>query len=156
MYVLIDTTESEPPAPINRNIFHWRIFPFRQFIKYVCTYLTHSPIVKNISRIPNLKAREPSTLLHIHITGTPLGMGPLGRAAEQAWKGERWVRECGNVSFVNISYTVYRGEGQGLARVAERGPHSHSLDSLHTINDSLKKKYQYPSGDIFFKISIFF
>ena len=69
------------------------------------TYLTHSSIVKNISRIPNLKAREPTTLLHT--VYTPLGMGPLGRTVEQAWKGERWVRECGKVSFVNISYSIY-------------------------------------------------
>jgi len=49
------------------------------------------------------------------------------------------VRECGKVLFVNILYTVYRGEEQ----VAERGPpgvtqgaavHRHSLDSLHTIH----------------------
>jgi len=135
----MDTIESEPPAPINRNIFHWRIFPFRQFIKY-STSLTHSSIVKNISRIPNLKASEPTTLLHTY----PFGDGTVGKGSGTGVEGREMVRECGRVSFVNMPYTVYRGEGQGLAWVAERGPHSHSLDSLHTINDFLKKNISIP------------
>jgi len=54
------------------------------------------------------------------------------------------VRECGKVLFCKYIIYIYRGEEQ----VAERGPpraiqgaavHRHSLDSLHTINDSLKK-----------------
>jgi len=66
---------------------------------------SHSSIVKHISRIPNLKAREPTTLLHIHIL--PLGMGTVGKGSGTGVEGREMVRECGKVSFVNISYSIY-------------------------------------------------
>jgi len=84
-YVLRDTIESEPPAPINRNIFNWRIFPFRQFIKYVL-YVPHTLFDrKKLSRIPNLKAREPITLLHIHIYS--FGDGTVGKGSGTGVEG---------------------------------------------------------------------
>jgi len=135
--------ESEPPAPIGRNIFNWRF----HFGSSLNTFLTHSSIVK----IPNsqlegqaLYTRPPHSYIY-----TPLGMvwegqwNRRGRARDNArvWQG------------LFCKYIIDIGEKDrnwpGWQRAAV---HRHSLDSLHTINDSLKKISQYPSGGIFFEI----
>ena len=76
--------ESGPPAPINRNIFNSLedISILGQFIKYLCTYLTHSSIVE--IRIPDLNVRQASytSSLYSYIQYIPLwGWGG---------KSERW------------------------------------------------------------------